>query len=74
MSHSTHTRQVPFGDGKEVDREVQRGIRPATPASAAHKDQTALLVGSPIMVICTLTIPLYILGVCVTGASAEYTD
>ncbi|KAL0054699.1 hypothetical protein WJX82_001194 [Trebouxia sp. C0006] len=43
VSHSTHTRQVPFGDGKEVDREVQRGTRPGTPASTTLKDQSALL-------------------------------
>jgi hypothetical protein len=56
VSHSTHTRQVPFGDGKEVDRELQRGTMPGTPASATHKDQSALLVGSPLMVIHTVTI------------------
>ncbi|DBA97561.1 TPA: hypothetical protein ACH3X1_015253 [Trebouxia sp. C0004] len=39
----THTRQVPFGDGKEVDRELQRGTMPGTPASATHKDQSASL-------------------------------
>ncbi len=56
MSHSTHTRQVPFGDCKEADRELQRVTRPGTPASATHKDQTTSLVGSPLKVIHTLTI------------------
>ncbi|DBA88134.1 TPA: hypothetical protein ACH3X2_005129 [Trebouxia sp. C0005] len=45
VSHSTHTRQVPFGDGKELDKDLQRGTRPGTPASGTvtHKDQSATL-------------------------------
>ena len=41
MSHSTHTKQVPFASGqaKELERQLQLGARPGTPLQASLKEQ-----------------------------------
>ena len=46
VSHSTHTKQVPFASGqaKEAERQLQLSARPGTPAATPPRDPAASLV------------------------------
>lgn len=44
VSHSTHTRQVPFVGTKEAERDLQSGARPGISAPVMRKEQPSILV------------------------------
>ena len=44
VSHSTHTRQVPFVGTKEAERDLQSGTRPGISAPVMREEQPSVLV------------------------------